>query len=43
MARAKKENKLGVDRWTNNGYGLKLNPPTEKQKKAIEKIKKQGK
>ncbi len=39
MAQAKKEGKKGIDRWTNNGYGMTVgkSPVTKAQAQAIEK------
>lgn len=39
MAKARKEGRDGIDRWTNNGYGLSVGKKalTKKQAQAIEK------
>ena len=28
----------GVDRWTNNGYGITMKPPTKEQQAAVDRI-----
>ena len=28
----------GVNRWTNNGYGITMKPPTKEQQAAIDRI-----
>ena len=28
----------GVDRWTNNGYGITMKPPTKEQQAAVDKV-----
>ena len=29
----------GVDRWTNNGYGITLKPATKEQQAAVDRVK----
>ena len=40
MPKAKKEGPNGIDRWTNNGYGLVLDKPKKKPAKDSGKQKK---
>lgn len=37
-AKAKATGPKGVDRWTSNGYGVKLGPIPEANKKAIAEV-----
>lgn len=32
------DNKYGIDRWTSNGYGIKLGPLTAEDKKAAAEV-----
>ena len=36
--KAPEEGPLGIDRWTSNGYGITVSPPTPEQQKAIDEL-----